>query len=102
MKNKNEKDFAPSSQEFLSNQFHQIIYISFEFINFILSISSNKFNQINLIKSISSIQSNFISSLSISFYQFDFINFILYALELISSKYSKILHSVDDEDPPFS
>ena len=41
-KNKNEKDFAPWSQEVLSNQLNQI--------NWIKSIESNRLNQINLIK----------------------------------------------------
>ena len=123
--NKKEKDFAPWSQEMLSNQFHQInfnlssSFSQFHQINFIFSISSNQFYPINLIKLILSnqfYQSNFISFiLSISFYQFHFTNFILsisflsissqkiilYTLELIWSKYSKFSHSVNDDDPPF-
>ena len=81
----------------LSNQFHQnksIIY-------FILSISFYQFHFISFILSISSYQIysiNFISSFLLSILSQ---KFILYTLELISSKYSKFLHSVEG-NPPFS
>jgi hypothetical protein len=80
------------------HQFHVINFIlSISYlINFILSISFYQFHFINFILSISFYQFHFINFiLSISFYQFHFNNFkfILYTLELISSKYSKFSHS---------
>ena len=82
--------------QILSNKFHQINFIiyfispnQFHFINFILPVSFYQFHQINFNLS------NFLSILSKKF--------ILYTLELISSKYSKFLHSVEgEENPPFS
>ena len=98
----------------LSNKVYQINFIKsissnqFYHINFIIYfILPNKFHQINFILTVSFYQFHFINFiLSISFYQF-FLSilckkFILYTLELISSKYSKFLHSVEEGNPSFS